>query len=502
MYSLNQNSNLNLLNKENTLLKNEIQNIINKIEKLNNEEDKKELSELKQEKINKLNININLIKEYKQSKEFNKICSINDNKENSDDKKKEIKKNRENANNEYNLLKDIEKEYMEKDLENLPAFIFFEKDILDKYKLCPFIKFEDFDTKETMYEKRLNWLNKQQDSGKLYFNLYNNICCHSVENKLKEEIEKLEDFFHEVHENIFTKQQIETYNNILLFIDEWNNCKIKTKRIKEKFKIIINQLSLLIKETGLNIDKFLFEKYNLLIPVNNISDNNNDYFLYDEKVEEYNILKTKLKTNIKYVKNMTMNLKEMLFKYLYKNNNINNEIQTGKYFKKWTQLLNQEKLDRIESFSKFYIYKLKKEANDMEIDLDTLNLLLKNNIKNLIVKWNIKLGIITCISNLKYKLNSNKIEFYIEEKKIKEKKKSSFKTILNSSNQKIINEILLNFILNNKTHNEIDFIEHVKEKLRLKRILKNDKNELLEKFNETLKIINFSNNLTVPIVKT
>lgn len=228
---------------------------------------------------------------------------------------------------------------------------------------------------------------------------------------------------------------------------------------------------------------------------------------------------------------MCNNLKQDLHQYIYNQNHVKKKSisQAGKYFKKWSKLTDDEKLDRYYSFIEYYIKKYLAEPgliniNDIETSINCVKKLINDNIhkikfKN--IKWNIKTGVIEKIYSLKFKEEDK--SFYIitqkestkEEQEIKVKKISSKKALINKETEKIINEELVIYILYLKNNNKLnipnvskdinlkllkqEFLDKIKNKLHVKRITGNDKHQINNKFDEIYSII--VNNETLNILK-
>mgnify|MGYP001559574232 CR=1 FL=1 len=159
---------------------------------------------------------------------------------------------------------------------------------------------------------------------------------------------------------------------------------------------------------------------------------------------------------------------------------------------------------------------IKKEEVD-DILSKTITLILENQIKYKNIKWNLQMGYIEKINNLKY--NDTKKEFYLEETIEKEKstnckpRSSSIKTIFTLVNEEIINEEILLFVINfiqsavtldnctnskktdsfTLTHLKEDCLEHIKSKLKVKRLSILDKTELIKRFDQVYHIIKNNN---------
>lgn len=472
----------------------------------------------------------NIKKEITKTKEIKKVCMTNDsikynsvkNKPNSREIMNDIKINRLKAKENFEKTKEIENNYketeIELDLKDYPGYCFLNKDIKYKYGLCPFI-FITPDS-QNIKENRIKWLSDQNDKGILYKNLYNRLLNKFDYNNLNNTFNQLNSDIIDIHSEIFSDIQQNIYNDIITDINEYKACKIKTKKIKDKFKIITNNISILILETGLsNIVNYLEQKFDLILYSNDLSFNSNHskvipniifIEIYNNKIDEYTIIKEKMIIENKYITNTIIDLKTQLNEYLIemdiKEQRKKEEITyNGKYFKKWSSLNEMEQLDRYDSYSEFFVLtNLLKcnliEDNEKDIEINKLKLLIKNNIKNIKfrnIKWNITKGIIEKIYILQY--DDIKKECFIEIPKdidIKPKKISSIKTILSKQNEKIINEELIKIIVKNKENNLIDTktlkdnsIELLKIKLLVKRITSSDKILIFKKFDDIFTII-------------
>ena len=530
----------NLLNQKISLLKHDIQDIIDKCSKeiythiLDNLQLKKQeyITELedamKELKIvkdkNKLHQEYKKASRTVESLEYHRIKK----KSNSNELMSELKHKREQAQEDFENMREIEEEYNTKEKElsiNIPGFLFFFKDIVDMYGRCPHIKITD-----DIYQKRLDWLNSQSDKGALYFTIYDKIVNKIQYNILLEDKRKLEEYFLNLHQDYLTDSQYELFQNIQNNIIEYTNSSIKTKKLKDKFKIIVNNLSNLVVETGLNINEYIKEYHGLYIPLNiNIKNESNNVLingefistLYDDKVLEYKSILEELDISHKFITNSTNNLKQELYQYLYKEKTTVKKIvtiQPGKFYKKWSSLTDDEKVDRYDCFAEFFINKYLVEPNLVTHDkvdecICILKTLIKDNFKRIKfkdIKWNTKRGIIEQIFCLKYDIE--KLEFYITDEKVKTdkpenaasssekpKKISSVRTIVNKNSEKIINEELVIFMIQAKKNKKLkqddiktlkdNFIEKLKEKLHLKRVTVNDKIQIFKKFDDIYSVI-------------
>ena len=110
-------------------------------------------------------------------------------------------------------------------------------DILKTYGLCPYLDVNLEENSEVKYNNRLEWLKSTDDNGKKYFDCFDDL----IEKKSLEQLELQKN----IVEKVFTELQLEYFKNSIDFLNEYVNCHIKTKRIKERFKLMINNLSIL-----------------------------------------------------------------------------------------------------------------------------------------------------------------------------------------------------------------------------------------------------------------
>lgn len=523
------------LSKKISLLKNSIQEILDICKK--NPTKILELQSKKEEYMIELNNALIESKKIKQETEYKKVSRDTDsiiyhrikNKPNVSELMTNIKENREKAKNIFEKTIALKNAYIEKEQEliyqtgiNIPMFLFFYKNIQDTYKKCHFIELNT----ECLLNRQ-TWLSKQDDKGKIYYDLYDKIINKTVYNNYININNELEEYFKTCHIDMLNKSQYVTLQQIKTSIVEYKSSSIKTKRLKDKFNIIINNLSILTRETGLKINEYLSIHYDLIIPIN--IDNQkkehakeliNSKFIkiYEDKLYEYKLNKENIEISLKYIINTTNNLTNSFYEYLYEQSiTIKSIKHEGKYFKKWSELSNEEKLDRYNSYADYFVKKFLIEPGLIQIETSiemtqSLNTLLKNNhdnkrLKYKNIKWNVTCGIIENISCLKY--DDLKKSFYITIENIQEqqqqeqgkivKKPSSIKTIFNKDTEKIINEELVTFIIiwkkQNKLKDEnikelkISFLEKIKIKLKLKRLSIADRTDINKKFDEIYNIV-------------
>ena len=528
--------NQELLNQRINFLKSNIQEIIDKCSSSDNAEYINTLNDKKNEYMSELE---KAMKELKLSKdktrrenEYKKVMRANDsleyhrikNKSNSTELLSELKKKREKAQHDFEKMVEIERSYIEKEeniCQDLPGFLFFHKDIVETYGKCPYIMMDD-----NTRDNRLNWLDDQEDNGQLYRYLYDKYILKVEHNVLLKQKEDMETYFIKLHKDYLSDSQHILLHDSEEQLKEYINSNVKTKKLKDKFKIIVNNISNIVIETGLNVNEYISSLYGIYIPVN--IKRTNDTLLtdqgefiatiYNDKVTEYKQLIESIETSARFLNNSTNNLKQELYQYIYAQSHGKKTIknQKGKYFKKWSQLTDEEKIDRYHSFVEFFIIKYLAEpelitGDEVDNTINTVKKLIEDNVQTIKfkdIKWNIKRGIVEQINPLKFK-EEDKSFYLVQEKekekdttKVKPKKPSSVRTLINKETEKVINEELVMYILHLKKNKKLkvdnlktikdDFIERLKLKLHVKRVTVNDKIEVFKKFDEIYSVI--SNN--------
>jgi hypothetical protein len=531
------------------ILKNEIEYIskLNKAQITN--EERKENVNLKQRKMSelkKLNEDLKLIykKEKLEQTKRNQLISIQRTMDNLDfraakkknnseamDNAKKAKEQRELLRKTYLESQEIEKKYLEIDSKIVPGNLFLHEDVIKKYGLCPFINIKKNETGKEIEKKRLEWLESTDDKGELYYNLYKDFYENTIINSLLKEKQKIEDSIEEFIKKALSPSQNEIYHDSISLLQDYIKCNIKSKRIKERYKNFVNNMSILYSETSFTLHNYLSLKYNIPIIVNIINKNENKLNKqekmvkiisieeFENLVEEFSKIDKSLEQKSKFNMNIIKNINSNLYYYLTNNQDFLKTVsinkkqndtftQKGKYFKRWILLSNDEKLERFYSFSEFFVKKCDCDNNLIE----KLYNLLKNDFleKRIVYRdyiWNVKSGIIENVKILRYdKEKEDFILKYTTSKKESSKessKKVSIKTIITKNIEKIINEELLYFIVkklknNKETETEVknkeEFLDHIKEKLSVKKINKTDK-EIINKTYDNIYLIIKNNKL-------
>lgn len=416
----------------------------------------------------------------------------------------------------------IEQEYNKYDCMEIPGYIFFHDTIIKNYGLCPFINLPenifssnnnsnsevdvDSYTKSLDYKKlkenRINWLESKPDKGKTYYDMYDMLINNKEVKHYTNEKESLQKEIENIINITLNINQKQIYNDALLLLQEYKSSKIKSKTLKEKYKKIVYYFSKLFNETHIHIHEYTSSKYDTQIIINYLdgANNYNDYLTknFKEYLDKYTDIKTNLTSSIKYVKNTNKHLYQSLISFL-KTKEPEIYIQEGKYYKKWSMLSFDEQCERLDSFSKSYICKRKNFKDKKEDSINKLSTYLKDSLKNKILKynlmkWNIKNGV---IDSILFEYNEENDEFKLKIKATSTVKKPSQPvTLFTKEHEQYINECILGFLIKNKKESGILDTEYqdlcfekIKTNLDLKKISKNDKTILKQKYNSIYDII-------------
>jgi hypothetical protein len=151
--------------------------------------------------------------------------------------------------------------------------LFLHDSVLNAYGLCPFLHFDvDTEGKEevtsNIRNQRNQWLKSQSDGGKLYFDLYEKVVVQSELHETQEAYKQQEKEIYAFAQKYLSDSQWEMLGNCKKFIQEYTDCHIKTKRLKERYKTFVHSLSVLYSETFFAFHEFYGAKYKTYLMVN------------------------------------------------------------------------------------------------------------------------------------------------------------------------------------------------------------------------------------------
>ena len=402
------------------------------------------------------------------------------------EKAKSAKELRDQARENYNAYVEYSEKYTAVDPSDVPAMLFLHDSVLEKYELCPHIKL-DIDSTEPLEkvtsdarEKRKAWLQQQQDAGKLYFDLYERIVLNIQLNQLQTAITQKQHQIEELATDNMSETQKELFHSSKEFIREYTNTYIKTKRLKERYKTFIHNLSVLYSETGMALHEYFGINYKTHLMVNEIRNGSSAVNkilgeIFSNLVTELKELMQTIETEQRYISNTLRNVKHELYllhtnqKYTnqkYSKTNTQNIVQVGKFFKRWSTLTREEQNDRFMSFAMYYVEKfvvqgkLLADTNCSKEDMvEQLYKMLSESYeaKTLIYRdftWNTNKGMIENMKVIRY--NEKTYQFHLSDKAgnpvarrkmNEEQKRGSIKTVITKETEKVINEEILSYVI-------------------------------------------------------
>lgn len=521
-----------ILIKKISYVKNDIQEIIRKIKNESESGDLESLNNSKQQKMEELEKLTNELDLVKKEAEYNKIKRISETHEYSRVKNKKGKEtanelmdtfrnNRKLANEKYIKYTELENSYSARDSKILPGFLFFHREIVLKYGMCPYIRHLQF-----FEEKRKEFLEAQSDKGKLYYDLVDEIFFEKKLNIEKEQLTKIKEYFTHYHDYQFETEFIaETVFQIESLIKEYLSAVVKTKKIKD----LLRQVSLKLTELDIfatMIQRWLELEYSIYIPFNpkDPKESEQSEQIVNINIQEYNLAlerysqtKNEIETSSKFIKNITSNLKTELYEYLLNEKPVILKQESNCSGKKWSELNNDTKKERLNSFAKWYIskYLINPKLINPEQEQDCTEKLItvlyaghldnKGILKYKHIKWNSENGIIEKINCLGWNNETQEFSLKINtnskgiDNVVSQKRPSSKKTVISKNNDRIINESILCFLITNKKEWENNptlsqefkdtCIEHVREKLFCKRLSIDDRKQLITRIESFYQII-------------
>jgi hypothetical protein len=454
-------------------------------------------------------------------------------------KAKLAKEEREKARLKYLSYVDYESNYAKNDPQDMPGMLFLHDTIVKEYGLCPYIKFTDGQRIDEVRELRLNWLKKQRDGGELYKNMYTRLYEKVDIVALNDRIDKMKAEILELINGYMTSSQRELFSKCMSFIVEYIGCSVKSKKMKERYKLFIHNLSMLYCQTGLNLHVFLNNLYKQDIVINDLrvaqcssdlpSVSKHMQDIFDTKLESIKELSVALDQQQKWCNNTLRNLKNEFYMYCMDNIQVRasvpDVVQTGKYFKRWAVLSETERNDIFQSYADYHVNKhfrninkkmIEKGESPLEIE-DMERSLMISDLSTLLVdaykekrliyrdfKWNTNCGIIENIKVLNYdpeknrfvlsaKAGNHKVKAKEAEKKCAQPKK----VLMSSQNERTLNETILVQVIariesdNSQTEDQHleNCLERIKTRLEIKKLNKVDKEYILKKYKEVFEVV-------------
>jgi hypothetical protein len=421
----------------------------------------------------------------------------------------EIQLQRQLAEENFKKRESLRKAYESTDSENYPSYVFCVDEVLSKYGICvhAFLDFDQEIDVHAIEENRKKWLRATYDEGEEYFSMILRLCNHKKLRGIEETRTQVkEDIAGYLRKNLSDEQHssLEQAEQIL---EGYLNSVVKSKKKKEQFNQVINICSVLVADTGLVIDKYINAKYGIQFVVNNLkrqdvtSNSLLETILQDnfgELVERWKSLNDAHASEQKFIKNAKENAITKLME-LHLEQRFDSTLpytQKGKYFKKWSALLESEQEDRIMCFSNYYVHKnliYKKiiSIDEEQIYVNALYETICDALKLKVLKgtnfrWDTKKGVISKVGGIKFLQESNQFKINIEDNL--KSKRTPPKSIFCKQNESIVNDTILKCLIQGQNFNET--FNAVKDNLSVNKVSTQDKNDFLSRYNVIKNIIN------------
>jgi len=417
-----------------------------------------------------------------------------------------IEEQRQKAKDLYLKEQVILEKFLENDDPNLPSWWFMLESNIKFYGISDELFYNKPRHEEAFEEKKnknFSLLKKdfldKVDNGQHFKKIVNRIVNESDLKEHERKKKKLGENCEMLLGDHLTPTQLEMFQESKLILKEYTSAPIKSKKIKEKYKQLINNLSTIYAETGFEIHTYMsfcnFFKTSEII-INKFGKINpvkiQEIQLFDIFNQDLQEVTTEISTEKKHIQNNISNAKTRLIKEIQRIEKENTIFrQTGKFFKKWSELIDEEKKDRIYSYSEYYVRRIlnmdsvTNNIEDLIINLSTLlnTCILNKEIKYKDLKWNQKLGCIYNVNFILYDLNQQKFEIAIpKENKADSQKKTSKRTQFQKPEMdKKLNDMILRSLINTVDIKKEVLLEDIKKNFSLTRILLNDKIFILER---------------------
>lgn len=417
-----------------------------------------------------------------------------------------VEEQRQKAKELYLQEQIILEKFLENDDPNLPSWWFMLESNIKFYGIRDKLFYNKPINEQAFEKEKINDLSllkkdflNETDNGEHFKKTVNRIVNESDLKEHEKQKQKLGENCEMLLGDHLTPTQLQMFNESKLILKEYTGAPIKSKKIKEKYKQLVNNLSTIYAETGFEIHKYMsfcnFFKTSEII-INKFGKINSvkiqEIQLFDKFNQDLKEVTIAISTEKKIIQNNISNAKTRLIKEIQRIEKENTIFrQTGKFFKKWSDLIEEEKKDRIDSYSEYYVRRIlnmESVTNNMEdliINLSTLlnTCILNKEIKYKDLKWNQKLGCIYNVNFILYDLNQQKFEIAIpNENKANSQKKPSMRTQFQSPEMdKKLNDMILRSLINTVDIKKEVLLEDIKKNFSLTRILLNDKIFILKR---------------------
>lgn len=285
--------------------------------------------------------------------------------------------------------------------------------------------------------------------------------------ELERSLDVLRDRIEVFYKNFMGEEKFDKIKDSIKFMKNFTKER-KTKKRREEFENQIKFIEELSKSIKLDLFKSIFLIYDINMTKALHIENKGIDIIYENYIENYEKTKEEISDKKRERDREIKGCKRRLEEY----NNIeikirNEDIQEGKYYKKWILLTEEEKMERINSYVEFY-------CKEKELNQDEMVEYIKQNIEEKKIntkdiKWNTKKGVIVDMN----------IEYIGETFVIKV---SKTKKDMMRCSDKSMNDIILKGVMTGD--NIIQIEKEVMNENKIKKLNNKEKDVIKERYNQ------------------
>lgn len=292
--------------------------------------------------------------------------------------------------------------YELQDSPSYPAWVFCVHQVVDAYGVCPYLKLE------TM-EQRKGWLEGSHDAGKVYFDLFQRLVRRSQLVELEQICEmdraNLDTFVRkQLDDNGFVSPSndvdgVHPLDYIVQsIIDYQTHVTHRTKALRTAYQRVMEFIDQILDKTGINFVRYVKIVHDTTfryrcnagsVPMN---------IEYERLCDALSRSQAQVYGEDNFIAKMRSEGAEKLASLMANDFEIQ---QNGKYFKRWTMLSMEQKIERLVAFAATFIKKFNVDR-DLVGDLSAFleKAIVDGVIKTNCIKWSTKLGVIETIEGL------------------------------------------------------------------------------------------------------
>ena len=362
---------------------------------------------------------------------------------------------------EHEKKQELLRNYDLEDDSKFPGFTFLFPEVIETYGICPFLH----NGKKSQLERQ-NWIETRSDRGKIYYQLFERLVDPTRIANLEAIIErnvydyrtyvclKLNDIF-----NLDNSKCSQLFSDIKNYGES-----VKTKKVKNLWSVTKTVVDNIALESGLDLVMLINLTEN--VKINHFPQSNQitdvEFIRLTEMLKQS--LKNKLNEEL-FIYKQTELAKSILADLIQKNFQIE---QIGRYYKRWGNLSDYQKQDRIKSYADFLTRSENKPIEFSKTIVDFVwNAIQDKTLKSSDIEWNRSDGIVTNINivvseNAKIEIPKNPAKS-VRKRIVNTAKLSKGAESISEKDYKRIHRLLLSEIISTSTPIKNQIVENVLE---------------------------------------